>query len=92
MELVQADAVDLETARLLTESALAHGDTQDVPKVVAALRQSKPFLFRAKRPPTGSMSATAATSPPTLDEAAEHARATGDRRSLLRYLRAKRGG
>jgi hypothetical protein len=91
MELVHADAVDLEAARLLTESALAHGDTQDVPTIVADLKQRKPFLFRAKRPPTSSMSATATNAPPTLDEVAQHARTTGDRRSLLRYLRAKRG-
>jgi hypothetical protein len=92
MELVHADAVDLEAARLLTESALAHGETQDVPTIVADLKQRKPFLFRAKRPPASSMSASGKPTPPTLDEVADHARTTGDRRSLLRYLRAKRGG
>jgi hypothetical protein len=91
MALVGAEAVDMETARLLTESALAHGETQDVQKVVADLKQRKPFLFRPRRAPASSMSASGrGVAPPTLDEVAERARATGDRRSLLEYLRAKR--
>ena len=58
MALVGAEAVDMETARLLTESALAHGETQDVQKVVADLKQRKPFLFRPRRAPASSMSAS----------------------------------
>ncbi len=88
LALLTADAVDLEAARLLTESALSQMDAPDVQKAVATLRERKPFLFR-QRPQPRAMSA-GLRSNPTLDEVAEHARTTGDRKSLLDYLRAKR--
>jgi hypothetical protein len=88
LALLSSDAVDLEAARLLTESTLSQMDTPDVQKAVATLRERKPFLFR-QRPQPRAMSAGLKTNP-TLDEVAEHARTTGDRKSLLDYLRAKR--
>jgi hypothetical protein len=88
LALLSADAVDMEATRLLTESALAQMETPDVRKAVATLRERKPFLFH-QRPQPRALSAGLKHNP-TLDEVAHHARTTGDRRSLLDYLRAKR--
>lgn len=104
LALVEADAVDIETARLLTEVAVSQMDDRDVALAVRELRQRKPFLFKdaakpGSRPPLrttrhfGAMGAhpgAAATVPP-LRAFANEAAATGDRGALLRYLRARRG-
>lgn len=102
LALVEADAVDLETARLLTEVAVGQMDDRDVELAVRELRQRKPFLFkggakagsgpaRASRH-VGAMGArSAAQAPAALKNFANEAAATGDRAALLRYLRARRG-
>lgn len=90
VQLMSADAVDLEAARVLLEAALAKPGAATIEASVADLKQRKPFLFRVRRGPTSGMSA-AASSTDTLAEIAEHAKATGDRRALLHYLRSKRG-
>ena len=91
MELVQAEAVDLEAARMLTEAAVAQMSAPDVIKAVADLKKRKPFLFRPRRTTSG-MSAAVKDAGSELVEIADHARATGDRRALLQYLRSKRNG
>jgi len=88
IELLRADAVDLETARLLAVAAVENAPTTDIPKVVASLRERKPFLFRRIHPPSAMARAVIPTTP--ADQAAADARATGDRRALLRYLKARR--
>lgn len=89
-----AEAVDLDAARLLTEAAVASMDTPDLALAVQDLRREKPFLFR-QSPRTAS--ASGALSPQTaggdselLEQAAADAAATGDREDLLRYMRLKR--
>lgn len=92
--LTDAGAVDLETARLLVESTIdnAHHDSPDVSQAVADLRRRKPFLFRGASPPASSaMSPRAASPDRAVADAAQTAAHTGDRTSLLRYLRARRG-
>ena len=98
LALASADAVDLETARLLTEVAVASMEAPDVAAVVSDLRRRKPFLFRADADPRGgspgasaAMSAGAPTGAPGLEDEAERAARSGDRASVLRYLRARRG-
>ncbi len=104
LALVEADTVDLETARLLTEVAVSQMDDRDVALAVRDLRQRKPFLFKAGAktdPRTGSartsrhLGAMGARGPATqqspLKAFATEAAATGDRAALLRYLRARRG-
>jgi len=96
LSLIEAGAIDLESARLLTEIAVAHMAEPDIAEAVADLRRTKPFLFRA-RPAPGSAGATMSPAPtstpdPELACAAEDAARTGDRKSLLRYLRARRAG
>jgi hypothetical protein len=104
LALVEADAVDLETARLLTELAVSQMDDRDVALAVRDLRQRKPFLFKnaAKSDPRaggarptrhlGAMGARDTTNQPSpLRNFANEAAQTGDRTALLRYLRARRG-
>jgi hypothetical protein len=90
LALVEADAVDLETARLLTEMAVAQMDEKDVALAVGDLRRRKPFLFR-ERPSLSLGAAMGAAGEPAspADTARDEAR-SGDRRALLKYLRARR--
>ncbi len=90
--LSEADAVDLDVARLLTEAAVGQMDEPDVAAAVADLRRHKPYLFRQRRAAAQAMG----PSPDdhggsVLDHAAEQAVTSGDRRDLLRYLRLRRG-
>lgn len=94
LELLKADAVDLETARLMTDAAVAGMKDADVARAVADLRKRKPFLFRrvSTPPATGAMAPNPNGRGGAFDaeSLAHEARSTGDRRSLLRYLRARR--
>lgn len=96
-ELMAAGALDLETARVLIEPAVA-GDIEPA-DAVADLRRRKPFLFRAA-PAASAMSAAMGGAmggsmgnrgETAAAQLAGLARDSGDRRALLRYLRSKRG-
>jgi hypothetical protein len=95
----QAHSVDVDLVVMLAEAQLAQTPDADIARVVADLKRSKPFLFAATdpaaRPPTstaaGAAASTAAPTNDTLTRKAEEARASGDRRALLGYLRARRG-
>lgn len=89
IELLRADAVDLETARLMTEAAVAGMRGADVASAVADLRARKPFLFRQRVGPSAMGGSAPAAS--AAERLAHEARENGDRRTLLRYLRARRG-
>lgn len=86
-ELLNAQVLDLETARLLAERAM--GEDADPAAAVADLKRRKPFLFRSA-PRSSSMSAMAGGEDDPARDLAEKARESGDRRALLRYLRSKR--
>ena len=91
--LIDSEAIDLEAARLLTEAAIEQMDDADVELAVDELRQRKPYLFRrssAHSGGSGSMSAHPRRKGQPVNEAAEAAAVTGDRRDLLRYLRLRR--
>lgn len=88
-ELSGAGAVDVPTAAAVIAQRAGGGTIADIAAEVAALKQSKPFLFRAGL--AGSaMGPTTKRDP--LTQLAEQAVATGDKRALLEYLRARRGG
>jgi hypothetical protein len=89
-ELSRQGAIDLESATLLTEAAVAGMDKADAKAAIADLKRSKPFLFKA--PVRVSAMSGAVESESSLDAAAAVARESGDRRALLRYLRMRRGG
>ena len=98
LALIEADAVDVETARLLTEITVTQMDEPDVLLAVSELKERKPFLFRAER--SRGVSAMGVDgvhgglgrdgSVSGLEDAAEAALANGDRASLLTYLRMRR--
>jgi len=91
--LTEADAIDLDTARLLTEVAVGAMDEPDVAAAVDDLRRHKPFLFHVRHDEPG----IGVQSPRLPEEfgdpaelVAQQAQQTGDRRDLLRYLRLRR--
>lgn len=98
-----AGVVDLETGVALAERLLEGGDEDDPARAVARLRARKPFLFPDggtvhERASTRAASRASAMSGDVggdglaaLDDMASSARSSGDRRELLRYLRARRG-
>lgn len=92
--LADADAVDFEVARLLTEAAVEVMDQPDVAMAIADLKRGKPYLFHQR-----SIAAAQAMSARQRDshshsthEAAQAAATSGDRRDLLHYLRLRRSG
>lgn len=91
-ELIGVGAIDLETARLLAERAMAAESGADAARVVRDLRRRKPFLFRT---PTFAIAPAARDErhepAEAVEEASEIARENGDRMAILRYLRLKRG-
>jgi len=97
LALIDADAVDLESARLLTEAAVTAMTDRDVKSAIADLRKRKPFLFRARPAAPPSPAGAMSSAPPpraqrdSMESAADDAARTGDRRALLRYLKARRG-
>ena len=92
-ELALASPVDLDTARLVAESIANERGIEDAARAVRETVAAKPFLFRS-REPSGVMAPELHEGPPSSrarQEAAEEAMRTGDRRAVLRYLRARRG-
>ncbi len=89
--LADADAVDLEVARLLTEMAVEMMDEPDVKLAIEDLRRHKPYLFRQRLVGASAMPARGHdTADHQSQQAAEQAAVSGDRRDLLRYLRLRR--
>jgi hypothetical protein len=88
-ELVEQGTIDLEAAGLLAEAAVAGLADPNLPGAIAELKRRKPHLFRPAAP-AGAMSSAPGAPAPPLEEAAATARATGDRRALLSYLRLRR--
>ena len=90
--LTEADAIDIEAARLLTEVAVESMQEPDIAEAVEDLRRHKPFLFQ---PDSGQVDGLALAPQiegldDPLAQAAEQAQHSGDRRDLLRYLRLRR--
>ncbi len=96
-----AETIDIETARLLTEAAVGAMDEPDVALAIEDLKRRKPYLFGAGGTYGTRARAATALSPAgetggdggreLLQELAADARASGDRRALLQYLRRRRG-
>lgn len=87
-----ADAIDLDAARLLTEHAVGAMDEPDLAMAVQDLRRHKPYLFqRPGDTGRGVMGPRLDTDPPDpAAHAAAQAMQTGSRRDLLAYLRLRR--
>ena len=89
--LTDANAIDLDTARLLTEASVSLMESEDVELAIEDLKNAKPFLFAQHK-------ATASFMPlhqdinelDSADKAAAKAMQTGNKLDLLKYLRLKR--
>lgn len=88
--LADAEAVDFDVARLLTEAAVEAMDEPDVQLAIEELRRSKPYLFTARRTAASAMGARRYHDTGQAELAADAAARSGDRRDLLRYLRLRR--
>ncbi|GAB4384306.1 MAG: hypothetical protein Kow0022_06460 [Phycisphaerales bacterium] len=91
VELGMAEAIDIETARLLAEHLMAADESMSIADAVAHLRQTKPFLFRTSPRRTVMSGQVTPSGRDVLEDLADEARSSGDRTALLRYLRARRG-
>lgn len=92
-----AGAIDIDTALLLVQTAMKDRGPEELGAVIEEVKRSKPFLFDDRRGASegagvgvGVMSAEPSRGGEALASLAEEARATGDRRALLRYLQARR--
>lgn len=85
-----AGAVDPETVRVLVERASLSEPGKNAAELVAALKERKPVLFREAARGASAMAARSARSSRAGLVAAREAAASGDRASLLRYLRLRR--
>ena len=89
--LADADAIDLDTARLLTERAVEQMSEPDVRLAVDDLLHTKPYLFRQRHvSSSGAMAGRDHADGASAEQAAERAVNSGDRRDLLDYLRLRR--
>lgn len=96
-----AGAIDAQAVGLVVEAALRDSgaslegaDGQAVARVLEQVRRTRPVLFRAPaaRPaPPSPMAGRVEGAPAPLADAAAEAVRTGDRASLLHYLRLRRG-
>lgn len=84
------DAVDIETVSLLAQTTLAGMDAPDVGAALRDLKRRKPFLFRSPAQPSAMAPQGTSGEDTALARALEEARASGDRRALLQYLRMRR--
>jgi len=89
--LTDNQAVDLETAMVLTEAAMSGPGAPDAATAVRDLRKRKPFLFHSSSARGSAMSGAVSEGDGEMGRAADEARASGDRAALLRYLKMRRG-
>ncbi|MDY7110267.1 MAG: hypothetical protein SYC29_16685 [Planctomycetota bacterium] len=92
-QLIEAGAVDLETARLLADLSIGEMDEPDVGEAIEDLRRRKPFLFRHTPGGSGALSPRETGESPVddrLTDAASEACRSGRRQDLLRYLHLRR--
>ncbi|WP_428387596.1 hypothetical protein [Mucisphaera sp.] len=87
--LAETDVVDVEAARLLTEAAVAQMDDEDLELAVEDLKKHRPYLFRRKMVDAG-IGVMGEETDGVDGAAAQRARASGNRRDLLAYLRLRR--
>lgn len=93
--LAQAGALDTESLALLVESRLERDEDATPSRVIAQLQRERPALFRASPARASAISPShpsqGSSGRAVVDRAHDDARATGDRRALMKYLRLRRG-
>ena len=93
VELAGSGAEDIETACLVAKERMKTAGTTDVKEVVRAIREDKPFLFKATNTAAGR------TQPVKIDErqksrlakAAAKAAKNASRQNVFEYMKARRG-
>lgn len=88
--LYSAGAIDVETARAVAAGRIGDDSNLTPAALVQQLKREKPFLFRSPAPSHSAMSPHTDDNGASTVRAAQDAAATGDRASLLNYLRARR--
>lgn len=90
-ELLIAGVIDLDGARALVEEQMADGAT--ALEAVSRVKERRPLMFagRARGVRATVMPAPEGGGARPVEDLADAARETGDRRLLLRYLRMRRG-
>ncbi|MEQ8844294.1 MAG: hypothetical protein RIB58_05510 [Phycisphaerales bacterium] len=92
--LAQAGAIDTEALALLVEHRLKADEDTTPQRIIAQLQRERPALFRTSSSRASSMSPShpsqGAPGRQVVDRARDDARATGDRRALMKYLRLRR--
>lgn len=92
--LAQAGAIDTEALALLVENRLEVDQDTTPQRVIAQLQRERPALFRIIGSRTSALSPShpsqGAPGRQVVDRARDDARATGDRRALMKYLRLRR--
>lgn len=86
----EADAIDVEAGRLLTEIAIDQMDEPDVQAAVEDLKRHRPYLFRRRGSGATAMSAHPDRTSDASQQAAQQAAESGHRKDLLTYLRLRR--
>lgn len=85
----QAGVRDMDEGLSRVQAARAASPGRGVREIVSDLRRAEPGLFHVRQ---GVNNAGAEGARDPLADLADEARESGDRRTLLRYLRARRGG
>lgn len=85
-----AEAIDLDAARLLTEIAVQGMEQPDVESAVNELRARHPALFHPRARRALALAPTPDEPSSPIADAALEASRTGSRRDLLHYLRLRR--
>ena len=92
--LAQAGALDTEALALLVENRLDADEDATPQRIIAQLQRERPALFRVTGVRASAMSPShpsqGASGRAVVDRARDDARATGDRRALMKYLRLRR--
>jgi len=88
--LAEAGAIDVESAALVLAAQLRTTGV-DAREGVKRLKREKAWLFRSSSPAPASATGAPAVEGAGLMDAADRAARSGDRRSVLEYLRLRRG-
>jgi hypothetical protein len=88
--LAEAGAIDVESAALVLAPLLRTAGV-DAREGVKKLKREKAWLFRSGAPVLASATGAPAVAGSGLMDAADRAARSGDRRSVLEYLRLRRG-
>lgn len=89
-QLAKADAVDSETAMLLVQHRLDTGSTQEIPALIADLKQQKPHLFAVRLLPDIAPTTRTIKQPHQAARPTPNPAAATNRAAMMDYMRTRR--